>query len=201
MKKYVLLLPSVICTCIMGLVMLYSFLSEAANENENEGVLCIIGIILFITFISGIVCNLVTGIKAVKNTWDVKELLRVNLILKYIQLPVNICFVAGGIGMIFILSNTFCGADDSYGAKFIRIFLVIMICLLVIMLFGIMVHSGSIAVAGVIRAKSVGVISKREAVVYGCSSFIVFVDIVVGHILYKKVKNQYLKNCQEEADE
>ena len=68
------------------------------------------------------------------------------------------------------------------------------------MLFGIMVHSGSIAVAGVIRAKSVGVISKREAVVYGGSSFIVFVDIV-GHILYKKVKNQYLKNCQEEADE
>lgn len=196
MKKYVLLLPSVIYICVWELDLLYIFLS--GGDNENESINCIVGVILFVTFIGGIVCNIMAGIKAVKNTWDVKELLKVNLILKYIQLPVNLCFMAGYAGMI-MLSDTFWGADDSYGVKFARCFLLIIICFLVVELLGRMAHSGSLAVAGAVRAKSVGVISKRAAVVCGVVSFVVFVDIIVGHILYKKVKNVAVKNYQEES--
>lgn len=45
MKKYVLLLPSAICTCILGLVLLYSFLSN--KDSENESIYSIAGIIFF----------------------------------------------------------------------------------------------------------------------------------------------------------
>lgn len=50
--------------CVWGLSMLYNFLPVA--NNENESIYCIVGIILFVTFIADIVCNIVAGNKAVK---------------------------------------------------------------------------------------------------------------------------------------
>ncbi|MCM1181325.1 MAG: hypothetical protein NC347_13800 [Clostridium sp.] len=193
MKKYMLLLPSMLYAGLFDVWMLLILLSDSNGFSDDRAGNKLSGILfLFVlaAFISGIVCNILAAVLAVKQKWDTKKLLRANLLLKYLYLPVNV-FQAACQAWIILAFSVF-GTDSvlppqrsplsvlTIAAMFPALFLWL----------GFVFHSGSIAIAGVLRAKADGVITKRKAVLYGIGSCIMAADIVVAHLLSRKVKKE-----------
>ncbi|MCM1498388.1 MAG: hypothetical protein NC124_07955 [Clostridium sp.] len=185
MKKYMLLLPSVLYvgSLYLGILpMLFLDISEPSYERTSTMLFSMISIFILVTFISGIVCNILAAVRAVKQKWNTKEVLRANLLLKYLYLPLDLLGIFGfvmGIMGILVLGKDF---------NFMSLFLFLGIGMCAVFGFGAAFHSGSIAIAGILRAKADRVIAKKEAVLYGIGSFIVVADIVVAHLLSRKVK-------------
>lgn len=185
MKKYMLLLPSVlyVSSLYLGMpLMLLPDVSDPSYERTSTIIFSVMSIFVLVTFISGIVCNIIAAVLAVKRKWNTKEVLRANLLLKYLYLPLDLLGVFGfvmGIMGILVLGKDF---------NFMSLFLFLGIGLCAVFGFGAAFQSGSIAIVGILRAKADGVIAKKEAVLYGIGSFIVVADIVVAHLLSRKVK-------------
>lgn len=95
MKKYMLLLPSAIYP--------YIFVSSALLD-RRWGTM-IFNRILPIIFIAGLLCNIIVMTKAIREKWDARELLQVNRILKWVQLPGNLLFFLYYFIAIFLLSQ------------------------------------------------------------------------------------------------
>lgn len=190
MKKYMLLLPSAIYP--------YIFVSSALLD-RRWGTKIFNGI-LPIIFIAGLLCNIIVMTKAIREKWDARELLQVNRILKWVQLPGNLLFFLYYFIAIFLLSQIISLSKGGEPGSFKSLieglgiaFLWIVIFILVLNLAGVLL-SGFISIAAIVRAKSEGLITGKSAVFCGICSFLVVADVVTAQILYSRGKRERTKS-------
>lgn len=156
--------------------------------------------IVLIMFITGLVCNIIFEIKAIRKKWDARELLQVNRILKSVQLPANLYFLPMYSMIIYVLLEIVSyskggepGSFKSIVVCFGIILLGIVIFIIVLNLVGVLL-SGFISIAAIVRAKSEGLITGKLAVFCGICSFLVIVDVITAQILYNKGKRERIKS-------
>ena len=145
-------------------------ISEGLESIFDYGNLLLL-ILLFLLGITAIICSIiVVTVKLIKKH-DSQEILRINMIIRLIQFPVNIVIFFTIISMILFISTG-------------------TIALGIILFSGITCFTtGLIGLCGLIRGLCEKKLAKISAVVFGIFQFVFCLDIICSVIAYRKVKN------------
>lgn len=180
MKKYLFYAPIIIYpyTILITLILLFRLGSPDNIEMILEryfGNNIFVAITLILVYYGVCIISVfITMVLTLRNHLNSKNILKVNLIIKCLQIP-----------------------------AYIGIFIIGLMCLLTIFTFGISVVlflfdcfsiflSGMIALSGIIGARKQGLITKNCSIIYGICSFIFCIDIVIAFSLYIKSKKNTL---------
>lgn len=131
----------------------------------------------------GFAVTFVYALLAVQHRWEIKSVLRANLFMKIMTLPVHaVCLYL----LYGIITDLFARIDYPV-VSFLYLWIG---SFLTFFSFGIAVtiQSGMIGIAGAIIGKREGTFSKRAAIWYELCSCIPVVDVVTGMIMLGKVK-------------
>lgn len=175
MKKYIQLLPTALYPYLI-VALLWLLLGSSKSEVRDyiwdkwfgNNAFVALGWILLVFFV-GLLMGIVTLCVAVARKWSARELLKVNLILKCLQIPAYVC--------IFLCGLAFAITIITIGVTLI---LVVLDCMGVVM-------TGLIGVAAMKQAKEEGIITKSEAVQNSLLSFLFCVDVYVAIQMYRRV--------------
>lgn len=131
----------------------------------------------------GLVSTFVYALLAVKYRWEAKGVLRANLLMKLVALPVH----AVGLFLLCGIISDFFERMDYPIVSFLYLWIG---SFFVFFSYGIAVtiQSGIIGIAGAIVAKCEGKLSKKAAIWYGICGCMPIVDIVIAVLMCKKVK-------------
>ncbi len=186
MKKYMLLLPNAMYSYLFMFNFVIAILAQVVSSViMAEKLSVILGNLLPIIFIADLICNMIFVTKAVRAKWDARELLKSNLILKWVQFPANIIYMLFSLMEIFVSLKVIQeGVADNYIGRQV---LSIVIINLILYLLGVLL-SAFIAITAIVRAKSEGLITKRMAVFCEICSCLAIADVVTAQILYLKGK-------------
>lgn len=131
----------------------------------------------------GFAFTIVYALLAAQHRWETKSVLRANLFMKIMTLPVHaVC-----LNLLYGIILDFFARIDYPIVSFLYLWLG---SFLTFFSFGIAVtiQSGIIGIAGAIIGKREGIFSKKVAIWYAICSCIPVADVVIGIIMLGKVK-------------
>ncbi len=131
----------------------------------------------------GFAFTLVYALLAVQCRWETKSVLRVNLFMKIMSLPIHaVCLY-----LLYGIITDFFARMDYPVVSFLYLWIG---SFLTFFSYGIVVtiQSGMIGIAGAIIGKREGTFSKKAAIGYGIWNCIPIVDLVIAIIMWRRVK-------------
>ncbi len=173
--RVALLIPGMICTILCILHELSLPYSELKELNLLWTCFKWCGV--------GFAFTIVYALLAAQHRWETKSVLRVNLFMKIMSLPIHaVCLY-----LLYGIITDFFARMDYPIVSFLYLWIG---SFLTFFSFGIAVtiQSGMIGIAGAIIGKREGTFSKRVAIWYELCSCIPVVDVVTGMIMLGKVK-------------
>ena len=141
-----------------------------ANTVFQNNIIIVL-ILLIVFYIIALACSVVFFMKNLLNKTNPKNILRINMIIKLLQIPAYILiFLFGLLNLITIFTAA--------------------ITIVLMFLDGMAIFlTGLIGLCGIIRGFLEGKLSKKTAVIHGLLQFIFCADVISCIIVYKKVKN------------
>lgn len=178
MKKYILLIPTVLFPYALLFVLISLFISsdvpafgEMWEKLFDNNAFAALGIIL-IVFVILLVINVSYLVVSLNNKWRSREMSISLLILKLIQVPAYIgIFIIGLLCMLTVFTIP------------IALFLVFLDCLCVML-------TGILTIPTVIRSYKENCITKGESIIYIILSFCLNVDIIVSILTFVRCKSK-----------
>jgi len=184
MKHNKLLLP---CFLYPFIFMVLVFIGRVLHVNFVAPINMLLSAVCVV---AGFICNMKYEKFVVDNRIESKSILRTNLILKCVYLPMNLYIL---FLMMDLLKD---GGSFKVTGEMVatRTWMdVFFLVLVTVMTFGIAlvasVLSGIVSKAGVVRAKEDGMLNKKAASFYKIGSYIPVADIVIAVWIWRKVKN------------
>ena len=131
----------------------------------------------------GLAFTLVYALVAVQHRWEIKSVLKANLFMKIMTLPVH----AACLDLLYGIILDFFARMDYPIVSFLYLWIG---SFLTFFSFGIAVtiQSGMIGIAGAIIGKREGIFSKKVAIGYGIWNCIPIIDVVIAIIMWRRVK-------------
>ncbi len=173
--RVALLIPGIICTILCILHELSLPYSELKELNLLWTCFKWCGVGLAFTFVYVLL--------AVQYRWEIKSVLRANLFMKIMALPVHaVCLY-----LLYGIILDFLARIDHSIVSFLYLWIG---SFLTFFSFGIVVtiQSGIIGIAGAIIGKYEGTFSKKAAIGYGIWNCIPIVDLMIAIIMLRRVK-------------
>lgn len=168
MKKILLLLPTILFPYFLLFTMFCIFTGFLMEELFNNFFLYIL-IYMFFYFIFALVCNIIYISLSFKKKWDKKEVLKINMIIKIVQIPAYIAIFV--LGLIFMLTLFTIGFS---------IFFVIYDCLAIFL-------TGIIGVSAIISLKGE---NQKITTFYFVNVFLQFIfclDVISAIVVYASI--------------
>ena len=141
-------------------------------ENIFQDNVLFVLLFLIILYAVALICTTVLFITIIAKKWDSREALRINMLIKLIQVPAYL--------IIFIIGLACLLTIFTLGFSIILFILDIMTIFL----------TGLIGVAGIKRAHVENKLSTKAATKYGISQFIFCADVISAILVYRKVKEK-----------
>lgn len=180
MKKYIKALPIIFYPYIYMIYFLGYFLvaSNSSGQNKTSEIFLIVLLVL------AVVCNLYSFItsfsfihSAKKGKYSAKQLTKLNMIIKTVQIPAYIIhFCLGLLGLIMSVW----GIPIILWAIFIDFITIVL--------------SGVVGISANIGAKKENILSSGQAVLFSILGFVYCVDVFISILLYIRVKRKIIKN-------
>lgn len=156
---------------VFGISFMGEFMLTYIIESGVDVGIFLLATLFFLHFMA-LICSIVTFITSIVKKRDGRELLRLSMVIKLLQIPAYLFMFFAGLALfitIFTIPISF--------ALFI-------FCCMTIFL------TGLIGLGGIIRSFKENNLSITESVVYGFLQFIFCIDVISSIILYKKVKKR-----------
>ncbi|WP_310602190.1 hypothetical protein [Anaerosporobacter sp.] len=152
------------------LVTLYPYLIILSFLGLFEKSVSFIFPVLVVLYFVVLICSIGTLYTAIVNKRDEQELLRMNMIMKVVQIPSYI--------LIFICALICLSTIFTFALSF---FLLFLDCFTIFL-------TGLVGVAAIIRACEEGKLTRRSAVIHGLLQFVFCIDVISAIIVYVKAK-------------
>lgn len=178
MKKYILLIPTLLFPYAILLVLISLFtssnvpaFSEMWEKLFDNNAFVALGIIL-IVFVILLIINVSYVVVSLKNKWRSREMSKTLLILKLIQVPAYIgIFIIGLLCMLTVFTIP------------IALFLVFLDYLCILL-------TGILMIPTIIRSYKENCISQVESIVYIILSFCLNLDVIVSIMTFVRCKSK-----------
>ena len=179
MKKFILLLPGLLCPYILLILMFCFFIINSSFIGENLPVVLLSFAALIVI---SIICSLIYVVLGLCRKWDSRETAFISLLIKVLQIPSYVLIF--GIGCIFILTIF------TYAISFI---LVIFDCLTIFI-------TGLTGLLSVTRCYRDGKLTKLFAFVCGFCQFIFCIDVISAAVVYVKARSKSKPELSQTID-
>ncbi len=133
---------------------------------------------LLILYLAAFLFSVATLAVSIIKKWSGEELLRVNLTVKLLHIPVYVFAFIIGMFYLFILFSSLMYENYRFT---LTIILMVLNCMTIFL-------TGLIGLGGVIRGFKENKLSKIEVIVHGFFQFVLIADVISSIIVYNKTK-------------